>query len=109
HLHAPGVGADRGDLLVLAPVAILEFHAGRVAAGIAAPFAFRQAAFHLAGADDDEIALADFDILILGALVEFVVGNAFAVLEPVDPAMARDVEQHAAADHLALGMLDAKN
>src|SRR5262249_4633357 len=37
HLDAPGVGADRGDLLVLAPVAVLELDAGGVAAGIAAP------------------------------------------------------------------------
>src|ERR1700692_4607218 len=37
HLDAPGIGADRGDLLVLAPVAILELDARRVAARIAAP------------------------------------------------------------------------
>src|SRR5580704_16245941 len=36
-LDTPGVGADRRDFLVLAPVAVLEFHAGCIAAGIAAP------------------------------------------------------------------------
>src|SRR6185312_5638898 len=67
HLDAPGVGADRRDLLFLAPVAVLELDARRVAARIAAPFAFGQAALHLAGADDDEIAAADGDVLLLGA------------------------------------------
>src|SRR5262245_21805211 len=42
HLHAPSVGADRGDPLVLAPVAILELHPGGVAAGVAAPLLFLQ-------------------------------------------------------------------
>src|SRR5262244_765620 len=42
HLDAPGVRADRRDLLVLAPVAILELHAGRVAARVAAPFLLAQ-------------------------------------------------------------------
>src|SRR5882724_3720981 len=37
YFDAPGVGADRGHLLVLAPVAVFEFDAGRVAAGVAAP------------------------------------------------------------------------
>src|SRR5262249_54011203 len=44
HLDAPGVGADRGDLLLLAPVAVLELDAGRVAARIAAPILFFVAA-----------------------------------------------------------------
>src|ERR1700760_1582280 len=63
HLDAPGVGADRGDLLVVAPVAVLELDAGRVAARIAAPGALLHAALHLAGADDDEIAAPDLDVL----------------------------------------------
>src|SRR5579864_5801066 len=109
HLDAPGVGADRRDLLLLAPVAILEFHARRVAAGIAAPLLLGHAAFHLPGADEHEIAAADGDVLVLGAFVELVVGNAFAVGHPLDAAEARDVEQHAAADHLVLGMLDAEH
>src|SRR5262249_49560528 len=37
YLDSPSVGADRGDLLVLTPVAVLELDARRVAAGIAAP------------------------------------------------------------------------
>ena len=109
HLDAPGVGADRGDLLVLAPIAVLEFDAGRVAAGITAPFLLGDAALHLPGADDDEIAAADGDVLVLGAFVELVVGNALAVGHPLHAAKARDVEQHAAADHFVFRVLDAEH
>src|SRR5215472_10329674 len=109
HLDAPGIRADGGDLFVLAPIAILEPDAGRVAAGVAAPFLLLETALHLAGANDDEVAAADLDLLLLGALVELVVGNGFAVLEPVDAAQTRDVEQHAASHHLVLGMLDAQH
>src|SRR5262249_10270946 len=107
--HAPGVRADRGDLLLLAPVTVLELDAWRVAARIAAPFLFGEAAFHLPGADDDKIATSDGHILLLRALIEFVVGNAFAVLHPFHVAKARDIEQYAAPDHLVLGMLDAEH
>src|SRR5664279_1302816 len=55
HLDAPGVGADSGDLLVLAPIAILELDAGRVAAGIAAPVVLGVASLHMAGAHGDGI------------------------------------------------------
>src|SRR5215475_3177955 len=109
HLDTPGIRADGGDLFVLAPIAILEPDAGRVAAGVAAPFFLLETALHLAGANDDEVAAADLDLLLLGALVELVVGNGFAVLEPVDAAQTRDVEQHAAPHHLVLGMLDAQH
>src|SRR5262245_38813547 len=109
HLDAPGVGADRGDLLVLAPVAVLELDPGRIAAGIAAPLLLLQASLHLAGADDDEVAAADRDVLVLGALVELVVGDGFSILQPVDAAEAGDVEEHATTDHLVLGVLDAEH
>src|SRR6266568_161883 len=103
HLDAPSVGADRGHLLLLAPVAVFELDAGRVAPGVAAPLAFLQAALHVAGADDHKVAAPDRDLLLLGAGVELVVGDGFAVLEPVDAAEPRDIEQHAAAHHLVLG------
>src|SRR6516162_1494006 len=109
HLDAPGIRADGGNLFVLAPVAVLELDAGRVAAGVPAPFLLLEATLHLAGANDDEVAAADLDLLLLGALVELVVRNGFTVLEPVDAAQTRDVEQHAAPHHLVLGMLDAQH
>src|SRR5207249_9962992 len=71
-------------------------------------FLFLQTALQLSGADDDEIAAADFDVVLLGAAIELVVGNAFAVLEPVHAAKPGDVEQYAATDHLAFGMFDAQ-
>src|SRR2546423_7748521 len=73
HLDAPGIRTDGGDLFVLAPIAILELNAGRVAAGVAAPFLLRQAALHLSGANNDEVAAADLDLLLLGASIELVV------------------------------------
>src|SRR5215211_8823458 len=88
HFNAPGIGADGGDLLVLAPIAVLELHARRVAAGVAAPLLLLKAPFQLAGTDDDEIAAADLDVLVLGAFVELVVGDPLAVLEPIDAAVA---------------------
>src|SRR5687767_14748776 len=59
HLDTPGVGADRGDFLLVAPVAVLEFHTRRIPASIAAPFTLLMAALHLPGADYDEIAFLD--------------------------------------------------
>src|SRR5947209_1720779 len=41
HLAAPGVGDDRGDLVLMAPVAVLELHARRVPARVAAPVVLR--------------------------------------------------------------------
>src|SRR5260370_36544051 len=108
HLDAPGIGADRRDLLFLAPVAILELDARRVAARIAAPFARLQAALHLPGAKNHEVAAADFHVLRLRGLVELVVGYAVAVLEIIDAFLARDVEQHAAPDHPGARVLDAE-
>src|SRR6185312_3546374 len=67
HLDAPGVGADRGDLLLLAPVAVLDLDAGRIAAGVTAPLLLGHAALHLPGADQHEVALADFYVLRAGA------------------------------------------
>src|SRR5215471_9201012 len=109
HLHAPRIGANGRNFLVLTPIAILELDAGRVATRVAAPFLLLETTLQLSSADDDKIAAADLDVLLLGATVELVVGNAFAVLEPVHAAEAGDVEQHAASYHLALGMLDAQH
>src|SRR5262249_33465611 len=108
HLDAPGIGANRGDLFFLAPIAVLKLDAGRVAAGIAAPVFLGEAAFHLAGAHDDEIAASDGHVLLLCALIQLIVGNAFAVLHPFHAAKTRDIEQNAAPDHLAFGMFDSQ-
>src|SRR5262249_42276067 len=46
-LDAPSVRADRGDLLVVAPVAVLELDAGRIAARVTAPGPLLEATLHL--------------------------------------------------------------
>ena len=45
----------------------------------------------------------DLDVLVLRAPVQFVVGDAFTVLEPRNAAEAGDVQQHAPPDHLVPG------
>src|ERR1700722_17178860 len=50
HLDTPGVGADRRDLFLLAPIAVLELHTRRVTASIAAPLLLADTALHLPGA-----------------------------------------------------------
>src|SRR5262249_3138082 len=82
HLDAPGVGANRGNLLFLAPITVLELDAGRVAARIAAPVFLSEAAFHLPGSHDEEVAAPDGHILVFCTLIELIIGNAFAILHP---------------------------
>src|SRR5262245_23051899 len=108
HLDAPGVRTHASHLLVMQPIAALEFEARGVAAGIASPLATLAAGFHLPGADDDEIAFADRNLLRLGAGIEVIVGNALAIPQAIDSLEAGDIEQYAAADQLVLGVLDAK-
>jgi len=43
----------------------------------------------LSGAQDDEVAGSDLGVLLLGALVELIVGDGVAVLEPIDAAKPR--------------------
>ena len=93
--------------LSLAPVAVLELHAGRVATGVAAPFLLRQAALHLAGAERDEIALADFDVLILGAVASSSLPMPSPSLSQFDAAVPRDSSNTPRPTHLASGVLDA--
>src|SRR5581483_1165249 len=108
HLHPPGVGADPGHLVRVEPVAALELEARRVAAGIAAPVAAPVAGLHLAGADDDEVASADVDLLRRSAGIEIVVGDALPVGQGLDALPPGDVEKYAAADELVLGVLNAE-
>src|SRR5215813_13390327 len=107
HLAAPRIRRERGELDPLDPFQCLEREAGRVAARIAVPAARLLAALHLPGAHDHVVAALHRDALLLRGLVEVRAGDAVAVLERVDALVARDVEQHAAADHLVLGLLDA--
>ncbi len=62
----------------------------------------------MAGADDHEVALADFDALLLGAGIEVGIGDRVTVIERLHALEARDVEQHATAGHLVAHVLDAE-
>src|SRR4051794_16914927 len=46
YLAAPGVGVDRGDLFLAAPVTVLEFPARGIAARVTAPVVLGVAALH---------------------------------------------------------------
>ncbi len=100
NLDAPGVRANGGDLLLLAPVAILEFDPGRIAAGKPAP-TLLEAFLELPGSDDDEITAADRYILGARTCVKLGVRNAVAVRQTLHIFEAGDVEQDAAPDHFA--------
>ena len=52
----------------------------------------------VAGAEDEDVALAEPDALGLLDRLELGAGHRLARLQPVDPAEPRHVEQHAAAD-----------
>src|SRR5262249_10329666 len=107
HLDAPRVGADGGDLLVLAPVAVFELDPRGVAARERAP-ALLEAFLQLPGAYNDEIAAVDRDVLSACAGVELGIRNAVAVGQIVQILETGDIEQHAAPDHFAARMLDAE-
>ena len=107
HFAAPGVAGKRRQFRALDPFQRFEREAGRVAARIAVPASSLDAAFHLAGAHDHVIAALERDALLFCRLVEVDAGHAVAVIERFHALEARHVEQHAAADHLVLGLLDA--
>ena len=107
HFAAPGVGADGSDLFLVDPLGGFKGEAGRVAAGITAPFAAVQTLFHLAGAHNHKVAALDFNALRFGAGIEVVVGNGGAVFEEGFADVARHVEQHAAADHAVFHHVNA--
>src|SRR6185312_6255023 len=107
HLAAPGVAGERRQFGLLDEVECLEREAGGIAARIAVPTAGLLAALHHAGAHDDIVAAFERDVLLLRAREQIVIGDAVAVLKRLDAFVAGDVEQHAAADHLVLGLLDA--
>src|SRR5664279_4649923 len=107
HFAAPGVAGKRRQFGAIDPFQRFEREAGRVAARIAVPASSLDAAFHLAGAHDHVIAALERDALLFCRLVEVDAGHAVAVIERFHALEARHVEQHAAADHLVLGLLDA--
>src|SRR5689334_1652931 len=107
HFAAPGVEADRGDFLLVYPLAGLEAQARCIARRVRAPVALVEAVLHVAGAHDHEIAAANLDALRLRAGVELGVADAEAVLEIISAEISGDVEQHAAPDHAVARLVNA--
>src|SRR6185437_3046419 len=107
HLAPPCVAGKRRQLGVLDEIERLEGKTRRIAARIAVPRAELLAALHHAGADDDVVTTLELDLLLLRRAVKIVVGDAVTVVKRVDTLVPGNVEEHAAADHLVLGLLDA--
>src|SRR6266581_2994644 len=107
HLAAPGVACEGRELGALDPLQRLEGEPRRVPSRIAVPAARFQLRFHLSGAHDDEVAALHLYVLRFGRAVEVGAGDGVAVLEDFPAERARHVEEHAAADHPVLGLLDA--
>ena len=108
HLAAPGVARQRGELGALDPLQRLEREARRVAAGVAVPAAGGELGFHLAGAHDDVVAFLQLDFLCCAVWSRSSCScDGVPVGQDLHAERARHVEEHAAADHLVLGLLDA--
>ena len=73
HLDAPRIGADRCNLPLMTPIAVLELHARRVAAGVPAPLPNLAAALHLTGTDDHEVAPTDLHVLGARGRIQLVI------------------------------------
>src|SRR5208282_6111411 len=74
---------------------------------VAVPGLGRKLRFHLPGAHQEEIAAPNAHAEMFFRLIEKLVGHAEAVGEPIHAQHLRDVEEHAAADHLLPRLLDA--
>ena len=107
HLAAPGVGSERRELGALDPLEGLEREARRVSARIAVPAPGLELGLHLSGAHHHEVATLQLHFLRSGGAVEVGRGDRVAVLEDLFAQGTRHVEEHAAADHSRLGLLDA--
>ena len=92
HFAAPGVGAYGGDLFLVYPLRRFKGESGCFTAGIAAPLFGFQALFHLAGAHNHKIAAFDGDTLRLGAGIQIIVGDGFAIGQKFFTKMTRNIE-----------------
>src|SRR5262249_14785823 len=84
HLAAPSIAGEGCEFRALDPVQRLESEARRIASGIAVPAPRLRAAFHHAGAYDNEIATLDRNTLFARSLVEVSAGDAVTVIKGVD-------------------------
>ena len=95
------VGQEGGDPPLMHPGHGVDMQPGLALACrriVVAPGAEREAAGVMARAEDEDVALAQAHALGLLDRLQLGAGHRLAGLEPVDLAVARRVEQHAAAD-----------
>ena len=101
HGLAVAVGQEGGDAALVHPGHGVDVQPGLSLAGrrvLVAPGAEREAPRVVAGAEDEDVALAEPHALGCLDRLELRAGHRLAGLEPVDPAVAGGIEQHAAAD-----------
>ena len=85
---AVAVGQEGRDLSLVHPRDGVDVEPGLALAGgriVVAPGAEREAACVVAGAEDEDVALAELDALRLLDRLELGAGHRLARLEPVDP------------------------
>src|SRR5712692_5565213 len=107
YFHAPGVGGDRRQLVIVEPADARKRESRRIAAGVVTPAPLLLAHRHLPGADEQRVAGAERHVVRAHGRVEIVGRDRVAGLEPREALDARDVEQDAAGDHAAGHRLDA--
>ncbi len=81
------------------PIYRFESEARRITTAITTPVAAVQAISHLTGINNDKITAPDFNALGFGRSVEIINGDAIAIGQAVFLFVARDIKQHAAANH----------
>src|SRR5579859_1537528 len=106
HFAAPCVGTNRRQILAANPLGGLKSQAGSVAAGVSSPIAGIEAALHLSGTHNHEIAAPDLDALGGGALFELIGSDSIAVLEERHALESCDIEQHSPAHHFVFRLFD---
>ena len=107
HLGAPRVGGQRRDLVGGEPVGGADPEAGGRSGVVLAPRAPCADLGDLARSDENDVAGAHLKPLRRGAGAQLGVVDGLSGLEPVHAAVARDVEQDAAADHAVGDAVDA--
>ena len=80
-LTAPGICADRRNLILLDPVAGFKSETGRIPTAVTSPVVSSEASLLMAGSDDKKIGCAYLNALRLCRSVKIVVGNGISIIQ----------------------------